>query len=118
MSKKPDGLKTTAPRRVHRELHPDYPQPYGMRTRLERAEEKQRLEVNKMLDRTIVAGKARAEARKEKGQTVNSGYRLTALIPKPAPGVSVRDFRMARQAAVRQQARMEGRSNLTKIRAR
>lgn len=122
MSKKPDGLNNVAPRRVHRELHPDYG--YNrLSTRLARAEHKQRVEIDKMLDRTIAAGKARAAARHMK-KSDNSGYRLTQFSHVIMPvqhamqaGIAVRDFKMARRAAATQQARLEGR-NLHKVRAR
>lgn len=106
MSKKPDGSKSTATRRVHREMHPDYPQPYGMRTRLERRELKMAIEADRLLGLTT---------RRRKLATVkvdpNSGYRLTLqglqfkeFVP---PGVALRDFKLARAAAAKHATRRQ-----------
>lgn len=107
MSKKPDGSKSTATRRVHREMNPDYPQPYGMTTKADRRQLKAMIEGDRLLGLTT---------RRRKLATVrvnpNSGFRLTLktlefkqFVPD---GVALRDFKLARAAAVRQAARRQG----------
>ncbi len=106
MSKKPDGSKSTATRRVHREMHPDYPQPYGMTTRIDRREFKKQIETQRTLGLTT-RRRLLATVKVEP----NSGYRLTLkslefkdFVP---PGVNLRDFKLARAAAAKAAARRQ-----------
>lgn len=107
MSKKPDGSKSSGTRRVHREVHPDYPQPYGMTTRLDRRALKAMIETERLID----LGIRRRQLAKVKHDH-NSGYRLTLtnldfkqFVPD---GVALRDFKLARAAAAKQAARRQG----------
>lgn len=107
MSKKPDGTKSAgSTRRVHREYHPDYYQPINMRTRAERAAHKQAIESEQLLG---LSTRRRALAKVKVDP--NAGYRLlfSNLQDKFVPdGVSLRDFKLARAAAVKQAARRQG----------
>lgn len=107
MSKKPDGTKSAgSTHRVHREYHPDYYQPSNMRTRAERAAHKKAVESEQLLGLTT---RRRALARVK--HDPNAGYRLTLnnIYDRMVPsGVNLRDFKLARAAAVKQAARRQG----------